>query len=104
MPESHPAHETVTEAVAFLQSEGYTLDLVLARGGLRQAGQDDVQPTKTCTVDYQWRFEGPSDPGDENIVLGVCCNALDAKGIVVSAYGKDVDPEHAEVLEALTAT
>jgi hypothetical protein len=101
---AQPAVDTVTEAVAFLQSEGYILDLVLTRGGLREAAHSEVQPTETCTVDYQFRFEGDSDPGDENIVLGVRCTALDTKGIVVSAYGKDADPDHVEVLEALTAT
>lgn len=40
-----------------------------------------------------FRFEGPTDPGDEAIVLGVSCPTCGAKGIVVSAYGPDADPE-----------
>jgi hypothetical protein len=98
----HPAVDTLTEAVAFLQSEGYTTDLVLARGSLREASGAEVAPSE-CTVDYQFRFEGPSDPGDESIVLGVCVRGGATKGILVSAYGKDADPEHVEMLEALTA-
>jgi len=101
MTESHPSAETVTEAVQFLQAQGYTTDLVLAAGGVRRAGATDVEPKETCEVDYAFRFEGASDPGDEDIVLGVSQPSTGIKGILVSAYGKDTEPEHAEVLLAL---
>jgi hypothetical protein len=101
MPET-PAMDTVTEAVAFLESRDYTTDLMLARGGVKETGGTDVHPPSACSVDYQFRFEGASDPGDEDIVLGVRLSD-GTKGIITSAYGKDTDPEHAEVLQALTA-
>lgn len=96
-----PPLETVTEAMAFLAERGYSKDLVLAAGGVRQAGGTEVESPGACTIDFQFRFEGTSDPGNEDIVLGISLHD-GAKGVVVSAYGKDTDPEHAEVLQALT--
>ena len=95
-----PGLDTVTEAVQFLSARGYDIDLVLDRGGVRAPGSADVQTPEACSVDFQFRFEGESDPSDENIVLGVRLRD-GRKGIIVSAYGKDVDPEHAAVLRAL---
>lgn len=101
MPEI-PALETVTEALAFLAERGYQTDLVLAGGGVREAGGTDVHRPASCRIDYQFRFEGTSDPADEDIVLGLRLGD-GTKGVIVSAYGKDTDPEHAEVLRALTS-
>ena len=94
-----PGLDTVTEAVEFLAAHGYDTDLVLEQGGVRDQ-RGDVSAPAACSVDYQFRFEGESDPADENIVLGVRLRD-GRKGILVSAYGKDVDPEHAAVLRAL---
>ena len=94
--------DTVTEAVALLASKGYVDDFRLSAGGLLDASTSEVHPMQTAVVDYTFRFEGDSDPGDEAIVLGVHCGDWDRKGVVVSAYGPDADPEHAALLVALT--
>jgi hypothetical protein len=96
------APETVTEAVELLRSLGYTDDFELSATGLTTAVEVDPHTLESATVDYTFRFEGPSDPGDEAIVLGVTCPDWGRRGVVVSAYGPDVDPEHAELLLALT--
>ncbi|MEY2570319.1 MAG: hypothetical protein QOE63_669 [Acidimicrobiaceae bacterium] len=97
-----PAFETVTEAVAYLTEHGYTTDLVLAAGGLKENGGTAVFAPEVCAVEHQWRFEGESNPDDEDIVLGVRLSN-GTKGVVTSAYGKDMDAEHIAVLQALTA-
>jgi len=94
--------DTVTEAVAFLAEEGYVEDYRLCSKGIVSAGHDTPHPTETAVVDHTFRFEGPSDPGDEAIVLGVRCPAWGSKGVIVSAYGPDADPEEAALLVALT--
>jgi hypothetical protein len=52
-------------------------------------------------VDHTFRFEGVSDPGDEDIVLGISLPDWGVKGVLTSAYGADVEPEQARVLRAL---
>ena len=61
------------------------IDEINASGGV--LGKK-VEPV---VVDRFFRFEGPSDPADEAIVLGVHCSACGARGTIVSAFGPDAD-------------
>jgi hypothetical protein len=97
-----PAPDTVTEAVEFLTSEGYRDDLQLDAKGVRCDRAGGVVPVESAVVDYTFRFEGPSDPADEAIVLGVRFPDLGIKGVLVSGFGPDADPEAIETLNALT--
>jgi hypothetical protein len=96
-----PAPDTVTEAVAFLTAEGYRDELRLGPGGLLCDSADNAHGLDTAVVDYTFRFEGNTDPADEAIVLGIRCPDWGVKGILVSAFGPEIDPEHAEALRAL---
>ncbi|MGH3369631.1 MAG: hypothetical protein ACRDPR_06495 [Nocardioidaceae bacterium] len=98
-----PTPDTVTEAVVFLASAGYVDDYRLCAEGIVDVRTGAAHPVATATVDYAFRFEGPSDPGDEAIVLGVHCVGWGRKGVIVSAYGPDADPETAALLVALAA-
>jgi len=93
--------DTVTEAVAFLATQGYVDDYRLCETGIVADDMHKAHPIETAVVDFTFRFEGPSDPGDEAIVLGVSCIEWGRKGIVVSAYGPDADPEEAALLVTL---
>ena len=103
--ESGPANptepETVTEALAFLAEHGYSLQLSIDGEGLGLRDAAQLHALSTARVDYRFRFEGASDPGDESIVLGVTCGG-DLRGVVVSAFGPAADPAHAAVLQALS--
>lgn len=96
-----PTPETVTAAVTFLAEQGYVEDFTICPTGIAHHRHDEPHPVSGAVVDYTFRFEGPSDPGDEAIVLGVTCGGWGAKGVIVSAYGPDADPEEAAVLSAL---
>ena len=102
---AHPAMaapDTVTEAVQLLAEQGYVEDYKLSRRGIVSPDHDEAHTADTAVVDHTFRFEGPSDPGDEAIVLGVSCPEWGSKGVIVAAYGPDADPEEAAVLVALT--
>jgi hypothetical protein len=98
-----PAPETVTDALAFLATEGYEDEFRLCAGGIARLHDDagDAHPVDDAVVDHTFRFEGPSDPADEAIVLGVSCPQWGAKGVIVAAYGPDADPEEAALLRVL---
>ena len=96
------APDTVTEAVELLAAEGYVDDYRLCADGIEAAGHDTPHPVGTAVVDHTFRFEGPTDPADEAIVLGVRCTEWDSRGVIVAAYGPDADPEEADLLVALT--
>lgn len=96
------APDTVTEAVTFLAGEGYVDDFRLCPEGIVSSGHDEPHPTESTIVDHTFRFEGPSDPADEAIVLGVRCTEWGSKGVIVAAYGPEADPDEAALLTALT--
>jgi hypothetical protein len=100
------APDTVTEAMALLEAEGYRDPVELTAGGLVCVSCGaDTPPTALADVqvDHIFRFEGESDPDDEMIVVGVSCAACQARGIIVSAYGVDADEAHAAALRHLAA-
>lgn len=93
---------TVTDAVADLEAEGYTIDVSVAPGGMLRCGRCGTLHDPAATnVDRTARFEGDSDPGDEAIVFGITCTDCGARGTLVSAYGASVDTDEAAVLTAL---
>jgi len=95
------APDTVTEAVRFLSEHGYIEDFEFNDA----ATGDPALPTGpagVAIVDYTFRFEGPSDPADEAIVLGVPVPDSNRKGVIVSAFGSDADPAHARLLVQLS--
>jgi hypothetical protein len=100
------APDTVTEAVALLQAEGYRDPVELRAEGLVCVVCGTVTPVADLDhvkVDRVFRFEGDSDPDDEMIVLAVSCSACHARGVIVSAYGVDVEQDKAEALRHLAA-
>jgi hypothetical protein len=95
------APETVTDAMALLEREGFDSNFSFDDDGLVCAACGGPHTADQVVVRHTFRFEGDSDPGDEAIVLGVECPATGAKGIVVSAYGPDADPQLIQLLRSL---
>jgi len=94
--------DTVTEAVRLLQSGGYVGTVTPHGMQAHCGGCGRAVHLEGLTVDHVYRFEGPSDPGDEAIVLGVRCPDCGMAGIVVSAFGPDADPDAVEILSRLS--
>ncbi|MEY2589520.1 MAG: hypothetical protein QOJ67_1504 [Acidimicrobiaceae bacterium] len=88
-----PVPDTVTEAVSLLEAEGYGDDLVVTGTSVECRVCGSCHELAVVLVERVYRFEGPSDPADEAIVLGVRCPKCGARGIIVSAFGPDADPE-----------
>ncbi len=104
MPDPDDAPDTVTEAVALLRSLGYTDELRLGTEGVECDGRVECHPASSAVVEHQFRFEGPSDPADMAVVLGVHLPEWGLKGVLVSAYGPYMPAEKAAVwLELTTA-
>ena len=83
--------DTVSEAVALLESEGFTSELELGPDGVHCATCDVRHAPNALVIRRRFRFEGPTDPADEAVVLGVECPTCGARGVIVSAFGPDAD-------------
>ncbi|HEY1282791.1 MAG TPA: hypothetical protein VGF22_24125 [Acidimicrobiales bacterium] len=97
------APETVSEAVAMLEAEGYTSPFVHSGGELVCGTCGACSPLDPVVVDRFFRFEGPSDPADEAIVLGVHCSVCGARGTIVSAFGPNADPDEFDHVARISA-
>lgn len=82
----HPIFATVTEAMDWLEQQGYTYDFNLDNDCLSyEGGQKRLQP-EDFSIDKVFRFEGMTDPGDENILYAISSND-GVKGILMNAFG-----------------
>lgn len=89
--------ETLSDAIARLRSEGYSLEFSAVPGGLLRCSD--------CGVDFEAaemqiedivRFEGVSDPGDEAILFALR-GPCDHAGVYSAAYGPGATSADAEV-------
>lgn len=95
------APDTVTEALALLEAEGFTASFVVRDGRVRCLACGEVHEASTAVVERVHRFEGASDPDDEAIVFGLRCTVCGARGTLVSAYGPGADPDELDALQIL---
>ena len=84
---------TVTEAIELLRERGYTDDFELVGDELRSCGGNPSCAVGEAVVEQLYRFEGPSDPGDQMIVFGLLDPATGVRGTLASAFGHSADPE-----------
>ncbi len=83
---------TVLDAVRLLEADGYTASITAATTvACTVCGEE--HPIGDLVVERVYRFEGPSDPDEEAIVLGVRCGRCAARATIVSAYGPNADPD-----------
>lgn len=86
--------ETVTDALTLLKAEGYSVEFRLADGHLIADGDAArACPCGDVVVERLYRFEGPSDPGDEMVVFGLRDPATGQRGVLASGFGPAADPD-----------
>lgn len=83
---------TVTEAITELRRQGYTADFELFDGVLQSDPDRPACAVDRAVVDHLYRFEGPSDPGDEMIVFALHDPDTGIRGTLAAAFGPSADP------------
>ena len=94
-------YDTLTEAVEDLKRRGYTLNFNLAETCLECRESEILIHPKDFLIDEAYRFEGETDPGDENIVYAISSPANNMKGILVNAFGTYADSISGEMEKKL---
>ena len=93
--------ETVTDALARLRADGYTSDFFATdQGELACRGCDRTMNPADVRIDQTIRFEGDSNPDDQDIVFAIECDS-GCKGVYSAAYGPATPPEDAVVIRQL---
>ena len=94
------SYDTVTEAVKGLKERGYTIDFNIAFDKLIcSENKHCLKPDEFEIVEVH-RYEGNSDPGDEEVVYAIE-SKHGHKGIVVDAFGLYADDVSSEMIEKL---
>ncbi|MEO5783798.1 MAG: phosphoribosylpyrophosphate synthetase [Ginsengibacter sp.] len=95
-------YDTVTEAVKGLKERGYTVDFNIAFDKLICSDNKIcLQPDEFEIVEAH-RFEGDSNPDDEDVVYAVESKDGKLKGIITSAFGLYADPVSNKIIQKLS--
>lgn len=84
-----------------LRAAGYEADLEVVEGAkVKDRGSGRIYEPESLTVDRTHRYEGDTNPGDEELILAVS-DATGPKGTLVMAYGPAASADEAEVARRL---
>jgi pterin-4a-carbinolamine dehydratase len=85
------SYDTLSEAVNDLIKRGYTFNFNIKPDCIRCVENEiDIHPEE-FEIDEVYRFEGNTDPGDENILFAISSYKYDVKGLLVNAFGVYAD-------------
>ena len=93
------SYDTVVEAINGLKAKGYTLDMNLAFDKISCADNDVCLHPDEFDIKEVYRFEGNSDPDDEDVVYAVASRDGKIKGVITSAFGTYADSVSTELLK-----
>lgn len=101
MERQQRAFDTVTEALQWLNEKGYTVDFNLEQDCISFNNKNKSVSPDDFTIDYYFRFEGDTDPGDEDIVYGIKSDTFGIKGVMINAFGTYAESLSTEMLNKL---
>lgn len=82
-----PAYDTVSEALDALKQRGFVTDFNLAFDALRCRQTGVCLSPSEFEIMEHYRFEGDSNPSDEEVVYAIASKDGSLKGTLVSAFG-----------------
>jgi len=83
---------TVSQVLAKLKKDGYSLDFNLKDNCLICNGNSLEVFPEDFVVDKHYRFEGTTDPADEAIVYAISSEKHHIKGVLINGYGPSSAP------------
>jgi len=92
--------DTLSERMGQLHAAGWIEQLSVSDAGVRCDGCGHWSAPEDAVVDVVYRFEGPSDPGDESILFAIAM-PCGHRGALPASYGKDTEPEVGDVMMRL---
>ncbi len=95
-------YDTVTEAVKGLKERGYTIDFNIAFDKLMCSQNKICLHPDEFEITEVHRFEGDSNPDDEDIVYAVESKDKKNKGVITSAFGLYADPISNKIIQKLS--
>ncbi len=95
-------YDTVVAALNGLRSQGYTIDFNIEFDKLICSEKKIILHPEDFEITKVFRFEGDSNPDDEEVVYAVESKDGAKKGVLVSAYGIYAEATSSEMLKKMT--
>jgi hypothetical protein len=95
-------YDTVVGALNGLKARGYTLDFNIAFDKLTCRDNDTCLNPAQFEITEVHRFEGATNPSDEEVVYAVESKEGDLKGVIHSAFGTYADAVSTDMLRKLS--
>jgi hypothetical protein len=95
------SYDTVTEAINGLKSRGYNIDFNVAFDQLVCANNEICLQPDEFEITEVYRFEGDSNPDDEDVVYAVESKDGKSKGVITSAFGTYADTLSNRIIQKL---
>ena len=95
-------YDTVVEALNGLRSQGYTIDFNIRFNMLTCSENKIVLHPEDFEITKVFRFEGDSNPDDEEVVYAIESKTGNKKGVLVSAYGMYAESVSGDMLKKLS--
>ncbi len=95
-------YDTLTAALAGLKTKGYTLDFNIAFDKLMCSDNIVCLNPNEFEITEVYRFEGDTNPDDEDVVYAVESYDKKIKGTFTSAYGIYADTISTEMLQKIS--
>ena len=96
------SYDTVVAAIDGLKARGYTTNFNIAFDKIMCADTRACLNPDEFEIVEVYRFEGNSDPDDQDVVYAVRSIDGNMKGIITSAYGLYADSASTEMLRKLS--
>ena len=95
-------YDTVTEALKDLKLRGFTIDFNIAFDKIICSENKICLNPNEFEITEVYRFEGDTDPGDENVVYAIESKDNNVKGTMSSAYGTYAESISTEMIQKLS--
>lgn len=95
-------YDTVVAAVEGLRSRGYSLDFNLDFDKIKCAQSGQCLNPAAFEITEVHRFEGETNPADEDVVYAVESIDGQLKGVLTSAFGTYADAATNDMIQKLT--
>ncbi len=96
------SYDTVTEALQDLKLRGFITDFNLAFDKIICSNNAIILNTNDFEIVEVYRFEGETNPGDEDVVYAVQSKDGKNKGTITSAYGVYAETVSTALLKKLS--
>ncbi len=94
-------YDTVTGALAALKAKGYTMDFNIAFDKIICHENNFCLNPHEFEITEMYRFEGDTNPSDEDVVYAVESKDGTMKGVITSAYGMYADSLSTDMIKRL---